>query len=516
MALKAYVTTAGAAVLNYLLANQGTLTFVRADLGSGHEDNATACRALTAVKTKVTEAQFVAATLNNGNARVSVQYDNASLATGFSLNEIGLFVTDPQTSNPVLYCYITFEGDADVIAPGATASYIRVWDIVTPVSTLATVSATISSSAYATTGQLATQGLPTGGSQGQVLVKSSATDYASSWQTLPSATDSATGLMTSTDHAKLTGIASGAEVNQNAFANVKVGSVTVAADAKQDTLELAAGNDMTLTPDATNDKVTFTHSNSGVTAASKGDTSNQTPGFGGTFKVPSGTVNARGHLTAFADHTVTIPSAAATTSAAGLMSAADKTKLNGIATGANAYTHPGYTQRNTGLYKVHVDSIGHVDSVTSVTKADITALGIPSTNTTYSNATQSTAGLMSASDKAALDNDCVRTKTTPGVNTLDSITAPGVYFVRRTSDGIVNGWPDDYNTSTTANTYAMLEVLYFQGSNITTWVQRLTTVYLSNTRMYVRSRYGSTWRDWMRAEMYSPIDGSSSGPSTPT
>ena len=31
---------------------------------------------------------------------------------------------------------------------------------------------------------------------------------------------------------------------------------------------------------------------------------------------------------------------AATTSAAGLMSAADKTKLNGIATGANNYTHP--------------------------------------------------------------------------------------------------------------------------------------------------------------------------------
>ena len=61
----------------------------------------------------------------------------------------------------------------------------------------------------------------------------------------------------------------------------------------------------------------ISHANSGVTAASKGDTSNQTPGFGGTFKVPSGTVNATGHLTAFADHTVKIPDTAATTSAAG-------------------------------------------------------------------------------------------------------------------------------------------------------------------------------------------------------
>lgn len=56
---------------------------------------------------------------------------------------------------------------------------------------------------------------------------------------------------------KLAGISAGAEVNQNAFSNVKVGSTTVAADAKTDTLELAAGSNVTLTPDATNDKVTI-------------------------------------------------------------------------------------------------------------------------------------------------------------------------------------------------------------------------------------------------------------------
>lgn len=51
----------------------------------------------------------------------------------------------------------------------------------------------------------------------------------------------------------------------------------------------------------------ISHSTSGVTAGSKGDTTNQTPAFGGTFKVPSGTVDANGHLTNFADHTVKIP-----------------------------------------------------------------------------------------------------------------------------------------------------------------------------------------------------------------
>lgn len=71
----------------------------------------------------------------------------------------------------------------------------------------------------------------------------------------------------------------------------------------------------------------------------------------------------------------------------------------------SAYTHPSYTAKSSGLYKVTVDATGHVSAATAVTKADITALGIPAsdTNTTYSAATISAAGLMSASDKSKLD-----------------------------------------------------------------------------------------------------------------
>ena len=76
-------------------------------------------------------------------------------------------------------------------------------------------------------------------------------------ENVPAATTSANGAMSSDDKTKLNGIASGAEVNQNAFSNVKVGSTTVAADSKTDTLELVAGSNITLTPDATNDKVTI-------------------------------------------------------------------------------------------------------------------------------------------------------------------------------------------------------------------------------------------------------------------
>ena len=75
----------------------------------------------------------------------------------------------------------------------------------------------------------------------------------------------------------------------------------------------------------------------------------------------------------------------ATTEANGLMSAADKSKLEGIAAGANAYVHPSHTAKSSGFYKVTVDNQGHVSATTAVTKADITGLGIPGsdTNTHY-------------------------------------------------------------------------------------------------------------------------------------
>lgn len=140
--------------------------------------------------------------------------------------------------------------------------------------------------------------------------------------TYSEATTSTAGLMSSGDKTKLNGIATGAEVNQNAFANVTVGSTTIAADAKQDTLTLAAGSNVTLTPDATNDKVTiaatdttygagtglslsgttFNHSNS-ITAGTAG-TSSATSGS--TLAVPYVTYDAQGHVTASGTHTHTV------------------------------------------------------------------------------------------------------------------------------------------------------------------------------------------------------------------
>lgn len=62
-------------------------------------------------------------------------------------------------------------------------------------------------------------------------------------------------LMTAAERIKLSGITEGAEVNQNAFAKVKVGDTTLTASAKQDTLEIEAGEGVTIT--ASGKKVTI-------------------------------------------------------------------------------------------------------------------------------------------------------------------------------------------------------------------------------------------------------------------
>ena len=76
-------------------------------------------------------------------------------------------------------------------------------------------------------------------------------------------------------------------------------------------------------------------------------------------------------------------------------------KVNG--TDVTVYTHPAHTAKQSGLYKVTVDAEGHVSDAQAVTKEDITGLGIPAQDTTYSKATAQADGLMSKEHFAKLE-----------------------------------------------------------------------------------------------------------------
>lgn len=121
-------------------------------------------------------------------------------------------------------------------------------------------------------------------------------------------------------------------------------------------LTIEAGSNITLIPDATNDKITIAHSN--YTATTGVPTKNSTPAFGGIFEVSQPVSDETGHITAINSRTITIPSSIATTSKNGLMSASDKTKLDtitdyvveqNIATGIDSNTSSwGYRKWNSG------------------------------------------------------------------------------------------------------------------------------------------------------------------------
>ena len=118
--------------------------------------------------------------------------------------------------------------------------------------------------------------------------------------------------------------------------------------------------------------ISVNHSENAVTINHKDVARNNTsstakPVYGGTFTAVKSVVSdSKGHLTGVDTETITLP---------------------------NAYTHPSATAYSSGLYKITTNNLGHITSAAAVTKADITGLGIPASNTTYSMGTSSVLGL---------------------------------------------------------------------------------------------------------------------------
>lgn len=83
-----------------------------------------------------------------------------------------------------------------------------------------------------------------------------ASDFSLEGHRHDNATISSDGFMSKEDKVKLDGVQTNAEVNQNAYSNVKVGNITLQADSKQDTLVLTAGKNISLGIDSDNDSIT--------------------------------------------------------------------------------------------------------------------------------------------------------------------------------------------------------------------------------------------------------------------
>lgn len=169
----------------------------------------------------------------------------------------------------------------------------------------------------------------------------------------------------------------------------------------------------------------------------------------------------------------------------------------------NNYSHPAGSgaSKSTGLYKFSTDSTSHISGITAVTKSDITALGIPSsdTNTTYS-FSSGTGGFTVTPSRGSSQTVSIGKPSTAGTadkvaNTLtftgyqsksyNGSAAVSVAIPSRVSDltndsGYITSYTDTKNTTGSTNSSSKL---YLIGATS----QASSPVTYSNSGVYTQS-----------------------------
>lgn len=230
--------------------------------------------------------------------------------------------------------------------------------------------------------------------------------------TYSNASTSSAGLMSTSDKSKLNGIASGAEVNQNAFSNVVVGSTTIAADSKTDTLTLTAGSNITLTPNATNDSITISASGSSyslplasnstrggikLSSSTQGGTPNGiTTTSGRTYAVQVNSSEQAVVNVPWTDTTYTLPTASAST-LGGVKVGNGLSISNGVLSTGNYVSNVEVGSPSTDWQSAYVPmTVSYRDGSTTDRNISLPMASGGGTN--------GSAGLMSGTDKKKLDS----------------------------------------------------------------------------------------------------------------
>ena len=234
------------------------------------------------------------------------------------------------------------------------------------------------------------------------------------------------------------------------------------------------------------------------TVTQKDTTSTISPNHEETFTVvDSVTRNGEGHVTGINVKTVKLPT-------------------------GSGYVHPTHDSHTSGLYKITVDELGHVSDATAVTKADITDLGIPGsdtkvtqTNTTTSdnyrvilsgNANDTTETTTARKSTNFLANPSTGEFYAKGYRRIDitgktidinsynlSSGAPMMmFFIERTDGGASN----ITNIPVTSKPF-LLDVELIRWGSSTDYITRQTFTNAANpANSYVRYCTNGTWGAW--------------------
>ncbi|WP_312516285.1 hypothetical protein [Anaerospora sp.] len=244
------------------------------------------------------------------------------------------------------------------------------------------------------------------------------------------ATTSSNGLMANTDKAKLDGIAAGAQVNQNAFAGILVSGTTIQADAPADTLELVAGSNIALTPDATNDRITIavtgTVPAAAIAAACTGNAATATTLQ--TARTIGISGDATGTATSFNGSTnITIPVTLATSGVtAGTYTAVTVDAKGRVTGGTNPTTISANTTGNAAT------ATTATTATTAVTAASCTGNAATATKLATARTIALTGAISGSGSFDGASNLSITTipgALTPGIGGVQTFTASGTFIV---------------------------------------------------------------------------------------
>lgn len=172
---------------------------------------------------------------------------------------------------------------------------------------------------------------------------------------------------TAYNHSQVAHAPADAEANQNAFGKITVGSTTIEADAEVDTLTLV-GSNVTITPDATNDKITISVASGSTSAKGIVQLTNSTSSTSTTTAATPSSVKSAYDLANTAKTTAVTAQSAADAAQDTADEAKSAASANTSAISSNTSAISAHTTRITTLE----DLVG--EGVESIPTASITAL----------------------------------------------------------------------------------------------------------------------------------------------
>lgn len=147
----AVLTDDGYALLGRLLASAGSLNYTKAELDKGQLPSGTAPEQLHGPCEYAGDA-YIAAIENSGNgeATVIIQATSIGVETGFYITGVSLYAADPSGGDDIHYAYLPLQSKPEWMRPaGSPVNKMVTFNLVTIVSSVASVTATIDPSALA-------------------------------------------------------------------------------------------------------------------------------------------------------------------------------------------------------------------------------------------------------------------------------------------------------------------------------------------------------------------------------